>query len=367
MSKLVCKDCKKQYSTDERVWQCSCGGLLNLKFKARFPIDKIQKRKPTMWRYREALPIEEDKNIVSFDEGFTPLLEVNFDGKVAFIKQDHLFPTGSFKDRGAAVLVSKLKELGIDEIIEDSSGNAGSAIAGYCARGQIKCDVYVPSDTANGKLAQIQLFGAGLHKIPGSRADTAKAAIAAAKERFYAGHAWNPYFYHGTKTFAFEVCEQLNWRAPDVVVLPIGNGTLLIGAYIGFSELLEARIISKIPKIIGVQAVNCAPLFYAFKEGSGEIPHINKKQTIAEGIANAEPIRGQEILEAVKISGGNILVVSEIEIQTALKTMCAQGFYIEPTSAAVIAGLSNYLKTSEHETVVSVFTGNGLKTTEKML
>jgi threonine synthase len=338
-----------------------------LEFQASFPIKEIQKRKPNMWRYREAIPIEEDKNIVSFDEGFTPLITLDFGGRQAFIKQDYLFPTGSFKDRGASVLVSRIKELDIDEIIEDSSGNAGSAIAGYCARGHVKCDVYVPSDTADGKLAQIQLFGAGLHKISGSREDTASAALSAAKEHFYAGHAWNPYFYHGTKTFAFEVCEQLGWKAPDTLVLPIGNGTLLIGAYIGFSELLEAGIISEIPKIVGIQPANCAPLFHAFEEGLEEVPRIDKGDTLAEGIANTGPIRGKQILETVRSTGGSILAVSEAEIKIALKEMCARGFYIEPTSAAVVAGLKKYLITSEQEMVVSVFTGSGLKTTEKML
>jgi len=367
MSKLICKDCKKEYSTNEKIWQCGCGGLLDLEFQARFPIEEIQKRKPTMWRYREAIPIEADKNIISFDEGFTPIIEINFDGKRALIKQDHLFPTGSYKDRGASVLISKVKELGIQKVVEDSSGNAGSAVAGYCARGGIDCDIYVPADTAEGKLAQIQLFGAHLNKITGSREDTASAVLAAAQKNYYASHSWNPYFFHGTKTFAFEVCEQLGWKAPDALVLPVGNGTLLLGVYIGFSELLKAGVVNKMPKIIGVQTENCAPLYKALKEKTSEIPKIDKKETIAEGIAIAEPIRGQEIIESVKNSGGDILTVSEPEIKIALKEICLMGFYIEPTSAATIAGLKKYLKTSEQEVIVSVFTGNGLKTTEKML
>lgn len=367
MSQLICKNCKTKYPGNSKIWKCNCGGLLDLDFQARFPIEEIRKRKPTMWRYREAIPIEDDKNIVSFDEGFTPLIEISFGGKRTLIKQDHLFPTGSYKDRGASVLISKIKELGISKVVEDSSGNAGSAVAGYCARGKIECDIYVPADTAEGKLAQIQLFGARLNKIPGSREDTANAVLAAVQENYYASHSWNPYFFHGTKTFAFEVCEQLGWKAPDTLVLPVGNGTLLLGVYIGFNELLKAGVVSKMPKIIGIQTENCAPLYKALKENLTEIPKIDKKDTIAEGIAIAEPVRGQEIIKSVISSGGNILIANEKEIKDTLKEICLMGFYIEPTSAATIVGLKKYLEASAGETVVSVFSGNGLKTTEKML
>ncbi len=367
MNKLICSDCKKERLSSEKIWRCDCGGVLDLDFQAHFPIEEIKKRKPTMWRYREAIPIERDENIITFDEGFTPLIEVAFGNKSAYLKQDYLFPTGSYKDRGASVLISKVKELGINKIVEDSSGNAGSAVAGYCARGQIGCDIYVPADTAEEKLAQIQLFGANLHKIAGSREDTANTVLQAAISTYYASHTWSPYFLHGTKTFAFEICEQLGWKSPDTLVLPVGNGTLLLGAYIGFGELRRAGVTSKMPKIVGIQTKNCAPLFEAFKRNTSVITNIETRGTIAEGIAIAKPLRGKEILKAVRVTSGDILEVNESEIKKSLREMCASGFYIEPTSAAVIAGLKNYLaKTDIQEKVVSVFTGNGLKTTEKM-
>ena len=321
-----------------------------------------------MWRYREAIPILEDKNIISFDEGFTPLIPVKFGVKTVWIKQDHLFPTGSYKDRGASVLVSKIKELGIDAVAEDSSGNAGCAIAAYCAQAKIECEIFVPEDTAAGKLAQIRLYGAKLNRIPGSREDTAHAVLRAAEKNYYASHSWNPFFFQGTKTFAFEVCEQLGWKSPDSVIIPVGNGTLLLGAYIGFQELFNAGIVSQIPKIIGVQAASCAPIYKAFKENLEEIPEINKKDTLAEGIAIAEPIRGKQILEAVKRSKGALIIVDDLEIKKSLRYLCEKGFYIEPPSAATTAGLSKYLESSHpDEIIVSVFTGHGLKTTEKML
>lgn len=368
MNQLICTKCKTTYPLNEPRWKCNCGSVLDIEFGAVFDFAKIRQRKPTMWRYREAIPIQDDANIVSFDEGFTPLTEVNFDGKPVLIKQDQLFSTGSYKDRGASVLISKVKELGIKEVVEDSSGNAGSAISAYCAEAGIDCHIFVPEDTAAGKVAQIQLYGAKLSKISGTREETAKAVWQAAEKVYYASHSWNPFFFHGTKTFAFEVCEQLGWKSPDIIILPVGNGTLLLGAYIGFSELLQAEIIAKIPKIIAVQSENCAPLYRAFRENLAEILTINKKETLAEGIAVAEPVRGIQIIEAVKQSKGDFMVVSESEIKESLKETCRRGYYIEPTAAATIAGIKKYLPQSiSDEVIVSTFTGHGLKTTEKML
>ncbi len=368
MDRLVCTECNEEFPLNEKIWKCTCGGLLDIDFKSAFPVDKIKGRKPTMWRYREAIPILDDKNIISFDEGFTPLIDVAFNDKSVLVKQDHLFPTGSYKDRGASVLVSKVGELAIRKVVEDSSGNAGCAIAAYCAKAQIDCEIFVPEDTAAGKLAQIQFYKAKLNKIPGSREDTGHAVLKAAEIYYYASHSWNPFFFHGTKTFAFEVCEQLGWKSPDTVILPVGNGTLLLGAYIGFNELLGAGIIDKIPKIIAVQAVNCAPLYKAFKEHLEEIPEIDKKDALAEGIAIAKPIRGKQIVEAVKESKGDFIAVDDWEIKKSLRDIGEKGFYIEPTAASTTAGISKYVQRSHSdETIVSVFTGNGLKTTEKMV
>jgi len=368
MGKLICQACNKKFSLQEKIWKCDCGGLLDIELQPIFPVDKIKQRKPNLWRYREALPISDDKNIVTFDEGFTPLIPVEFYGRSVFLKQDHLFPTGSYKDRGASVLVSKVKELGIKKVVEDSSGNAGCAIAAYCAQAKIKCEIFVPEDTAAGKLAQIQWYGAKLNRIPGSREDTARAVRKAAEKDYYASHSWNPFFFQGTKTFALEVCEQLGWKSPDSLIVPVGNGTLLLGAYIGFNELLNAGIIQKVPRIIGVQAANCAPLYQAFRKDLEEVTKIDKKETLAEGIAIAEPIRGKQILEAVRKSKGEFIAVDDSEIQESLRDLSKRGFYVEPTSAATTAGLSKYLQGSySDELIVSVLTGHGLKTTEKML
>ena len=359
MSNFYCRRCNKIYNIDKDHQQCICGGVLNLRFQPFFNIEKIKRRKPTMWRYREAIPINNDRNIVSFEEGFTPLLKIDFDGHPIMIKQDHLFSTGSYKDRGASVLISKTKELGISNIVEDSSGNAGCAVAAYCAKANIKCEIFVPEKTSHGKLAQIKTYGAELNKVPGNRENTANAVLKASKKKYYASHSWNPFFFHGTKTFAFEVTEQMEWTAPDTVILPVGNGTILLGAYIGFYELYWAGIIKKVPKLIGIQAENCAPLYHSMNNKS----FFQTKPTIAEGIAIAEPVRGMEIIEAIQKTNGQVLCVSESEISEAHETMGNKGFCIEPTSAATIAGIYKYLKTEKNrEKIVSIFTGHGLKT-----
>jgi threonine synthase len=334
---------------------------IGVDFTPRFELNKYNSRKPNLWRYREAIPIKEDNNIISFEEGFTPLLPIDFNGKKIYVKQDYLFPTGSYKDRGASVLMSHAKEIGIKHCVQDSSGNAGCAIAAYSALAGICCDIFVPASTSAAKLKQIESYGAALKKIEGSREDTAAAAKAAVAHTFYASHCYNNYFYQGTKTFAYEVCEQLHWQAPDAVVLPAGNGTLVLGCYVGFTDLLNAGIISKMPKIIAVQAENCSPLAQAFNKNESHYTQVKTTETFAEGIAIAKPHRGNEIMQIVKLTNGCFVTVNETEIATTWKETAAKGFYIEPTSAATIAGMKKYTAGFDDKTIVTLFTGNGLK------
>jgi threonine synthase len=368
MEKFSCSNCNRFYPLQPSRWRCDCGSFLDLEFESKFSIKKISKRSPTLWRYREAIPIHHETSILSMNEGFTPLEEVAFNGNRTLIKIDYLFPTGSYKDRGATVLMSKMKEWGVQKVVEDSSGNAGSAIAAYCARAGIECEIYVPRYTSSEKTVQIQAYGAILKRVQGSRERTAEVAIRAASKIPYASHCWNPFFLHGTKTFAFEVWEQMDWKAPDVLVLPMGHGTLFLGAYLGFKELKEAGMIKRIPRLVGVQSAFCAPLYQAFKRGWRETRPVENKETVAEGIAIAEPVRGRQILEAIQGTDGEILVVTEKEIRMALKEMGRKGHFIEPTSAATIAGLKKYLRKKRgRETIVSTLTGTGLKSVGKML
>lgn len=362
MDTLFCRNCSTPYALDAIRWQCDCGGLLDINFNATFNRTDLSSRAHSLWRYREALPIAPEAHLVTLDEGFTPLTQVEYNHQTLYLKQEHLFPTGSYKDRGATVLISQAKHLGIKRVVEDSSGNAGASIAAYCARANIACDIYVPESTSPAKLAQIQLYGATLHRIPGSREDTAKAVQEAAQEHFYASHVWNPFFFQGTKTFAYEIWEQLGFQEPDALLIPTGNGTLLIGAYLGFQDLFQKQLIRKLPKLIAVQSAHCAPLKSQWD--TSFVPQ--KGDTLAEGIAIAQPERATQILDAIRQTSGTIITVTDQETLTALKKMARMGFYIEPTSATALAASLHYQQ-EDYERVVVPLTGHGLKATEKLL
>jgi threonine synthase len=323
-------------------------------------------RPPTLWRYAEALPVAEPRGL-SMGEGMTPLIAIP-GHPAAAVKVDYLMPTGSFKDRGAVLLAALARDLAVTRIVADSSGNAGTAIAAYAARAGIACEVYVPAATSPGKVAQLRFYGATVHRVEGSREDTADAAIGAASRPgvFYASHAWHPLFLHGTKTYVFEVWEQLGGRLPEALALPAGNGTLMLGCYLGCRDLLAQRLIDRLPAITAVQAEGCAPLAEAFARGlTGPVP-VTSSATIAEGIAIARPPRGEQILSAVKDSGGAVVTVSDDQIRAAQADLARSGLYVEPTSAvcwaAFRAGLIPALPAPGPEPrVVVPLCGTGLK------
>lgn len=363
---LICRDCGKEVAHDSLAYECDCGGLFDLKFSPTFDLEAIASRPPDLWRYAEALPVDHAQR-VSLGEGMTPLVPVTVAGREVLIKAEQGSPTGSYKDRGATVLITKALEMGVQEVVEDSSGNAGASMAAYCAKAGMACNIFVPESTSPGKLAQVELYGASLNRIPGSREDTAIAVLEAAQDAFYASHSYSPYFFHGTKTWAYEVAEQLGWQAPDSVVLPAGNGTLLLGAYIGFKEMRTAGIIQSMPMIVAVQSAECAPLALAFELGMDDYAALLPGNCLAEGIAIAEPVRGAQILAAIRETGGTVLTADNSEVKESLIAMGRQGHCIEPTSAATIAGLAKYLETAPaDEQVVSVFTGHGLKAAGKI-
>jgi threonine synthase len=367
--KLKCTVCGQEYEPASLVWRCSCGGLLDLApFEARFPLEHIQRRPPTLWRYLEALPFAPGSvtwQAVTLGEGFTPLIPLAPEMPGVLLKADYMMPTLSFKDRGAAVLVTLARELGVQRVIADSSGNAGTAIAAYAARAGIACDVYVPASASPKKLRQIAAHGAVVHAIPGSREDTAAAAIAAVEREhiFYASHVYHPYFFQGTKTYAYELWEHLG-RVPDVLALPVGNGTLVLGAYYGFRDLLRAGLIERLPRILAIQAEGCAPLALAFARGEAVAAPVVNTGTEAEGIAIAAPARSAQILAAIRETRGLIITVSDEAIRDAREHLARCGFYVEPTAAAPYAGLVEYLTRYSGEQAppghAPLFSGNPL-------
>jgi threonine synthase len=275
-----------------------------------------------------------------------------------WLKLESLNPTGSFKDRGAAVLLTYLQGRGVRRLVEDSSGNAGAAIAAYGARAGIGASIYVPAAASAGKLAQIAAYGAEVRRVTGSREAVAEAARGA--PGVYASHCWHPAFFHGTKTIAYELWEQLGWRGPDWVVSPVGHGTLLLGLALGFRELRAAGAIPRLPRLAAVQAAACAPLAgpaLGLPDSAGD--------TMAEGIRTRQPARGPEILRAVEESEGRWEVVAEAEIQEAWARLAAEGVYVEPTAAVAPAAAWRLLErgvVGRDETLVVPVTGHGLKT-----
>ncbi len=209
----------------------------------------------------------------------------------------------------------------------------------------------------------MRAYGADVRTVAGGRAAAGAAALEAAQSQYYASHVWNPFFLHGTKTFALEIWEQLGWKAPDTLVLPAGNGTLLLGAALGFDELLAGGQIRKLPRLVAVQAEACAPVAGAWSQGVQEIAAVAPGPTLAEGIAIGDPVRGAQMLAVIGRTGGQVLTVSEPEIVQALRTWWRLGYAMEPTAAATLAGLAQYVNQGPHskETIVSVITGHGLK------
>lgn len=351
---LICLSCKRAWPREGHPWRCVCGGRLDIPWKSEFPRVEIEHRPATLWRYREALPLERPDNGVSLGEGMTPLVPFDLPGGPLLLKCDHLQPSGSYKDRGAAVMLSAVREMGVTEILEDSSGNAGASIAAYAARAGVRAHIYAPEAASPGKLAQIAAAGAVLHPIPGPRANAAAAALAAAETAYYASHCWNPFFLHGVKTAAFEIVEQLGWRVPEEVVVPVGNGALLLGLWLGFDELRLAGVIRRWPKFVAVQAEACAPVFHSWR--GTEMPDV--RPTVAEGIAIAAPVRLREIRSIVTTSGGRVETVNEVEIGAALRSLVRQGFFVEPTAAVAFAACQ---RGPVAPGTVVLLTGHGLK------
>ncbi len=345
------------------AWQCqACASPLELELPVADAATFAADAATGVWRYRDWLPPVDP---VTLGESQTGLVEVRDSGRTVWAKLEGGLPTGSFKDRGATVTVSWMREHGVRELVVDSSGNAGASFAAYAARAGLRLRVFAPADASPAKLLQIRAHGAIVVSVPGPRSaagDAAKRAIeGAAADVAYASHLWQPTFLAGTATFAYEVFEQLGRRAPDAVVVPLGGGTLLLGIHIGFARLLAAGLIARVPRLVGVQSVACAPLAQAFRTAALDAVAVDPGPTIAEGIRIARPPRARQILAAVRETGGDIVEVTDDEIRTSLRQLFAQGLYVEPTSAAAHAGLTR--ASGAGETVIVALTGHGLKAT----
>jgi threonine synthase len=365
---LVCSRCSVTYSDSAPRWRCDCGSPLRFVPGGIFRPGDLSSRPPTVWRYRESLGAPP---LVTLGEGMTPLVPARVADRDVLLKLDFVSPTGSYKDRGTTVMISKLKEWGITSVVEDSSGNAGASVAAYAAAAGIAANIFIPENTSAGKAVQIAMYGAQLVRVPGSREDTTRAAEAAAQApgSFYGSHNWNPYFIAGLKTLGFEMAEQLQWQAPDWIVTPLGGGSLLLGLYYAFQEMIAAGIVQKMPQLAAVQSENCAPVYHAWKAELDEVPAIVKGPTIAEGITIAKPVKGRDILQAIRGSDGVVVPVSDEAIWNAMDELGRAGAYAEPTGAVSAAALPLLIQSgviTAEQGVVLVLTGSGLKATDRV-
>ncbi|MEU7022719.1 threonine synthase [Streptomyces sp. NPDC046203] len=341
MTAYVCARCRVHAPASALTWCCPrCRGPWDLDFTAA-PVDPkaLPSRVNSLWRYAEALPLATEIPHISLGEGRTPLVPLT---DTVSAKLDFLSPTLSFKDRGAVMLAELARRLGPDTVIADSSGNAGTAVAAYCARAGLDCSVYVPEGTSPKKLEQIRAHGARVVIVPGDREATARATRLAADEPgvFYASHVYNPHFLHGTKTYAYELWEDLGGRLPDTLVVPVGNGTLLLGAALAIEELYGHGLVDRQPALVAVQAEAVSPLAAAFHAGADDLPEpAAARPTLAEGIAIPNPPRAAQILRAVRATAGTFLTVTEEQLRSAQLDLARRGLYVEPTGVACWAAV----------------------------
>lgn len=329
--------------------------------------ESINPRERSLWRYAAALPVAADRR-VSLGEGWTPLVPLDWSGRRVHFKLEWFNPTSSFKDRGVSVMLSHLRSQGVHGVLEDSSGNGGSAVAAYAAAAGIAAKIIVPEATSQAKIFQIKAFGAEIQRVGGTRDEVAAEAVRQSERIPYASHNWHPMFLQGAKTIAYEMWEMLDFRAPDNVVLVAGAGSNILGCDIAFTELLDAGLIVRRPRLLVGQPEHWATIVDTLN-GLDPASHGPRAATIAEGASIARPVRLPETLAAVRRSRGAGVAVSEEEIRSAVRRVTSRGLYAEPTSAVAAAALDRFIAdgtiTADQTTVV-VLTGSGLKSAEKM-
>ena len=339
-----CSDCGKKENVSTHTARCACGGLWTLAFTPpKFDVSLLDTSVRGVFRYRAFLPIGEDAwRKVTLGEGGTPIVHLDAD---VMLKMDYFMPTLSFKDRGAAVLVTHMKEVGVSRAVQDSSGNAGNAVAAYCARAGIACEIYVPEGTSPNKINMIRAYGANCVIVPGCRDDCAQACRARVFNEgvFYASHVFNPFFFEGTKTYLYEVYEELG-RLPENLFVPLGNGTLLLGIFRALEHLQASGCLPAMPRVFAVQSERCAPFYEAWRSGSAALTPVRAQTTLAEGIAIGAPARGREIMDVMRRYNVTVLLAPEKGILAARDTLAHKGVFIEHTSAATYAAYVDYVQ-----------------------
>jgi threonine synthase len=377
---LKCRECGKEYEPSFRYVCEECFGPLDVKYI--YP-DSIKREtfesrtEKTYWRYFELLPIKNKNNIVSINSGFTPLQKANNLGKdlkltTLYIKNDSVNPTFSFKDRPAGVAVSRAKETNLKAVGCASTGNLASATAAHAAVANMPCYIFAPSDLEYAKIAQALAYGGKFVAVDGTYDDANRVAsvIGDSKGIGIVNINMRPYYVEGSKTLAYEVAEQLNWKVPDYLIIPVGSGAMLNAICKGFEELNEIGLIEDVSnlKIIAAQPHGCSPVVDAFKSNSDEIFPVEKPDTIAKSLAIGDPGDGIYVLKRLKQYHGFAESATNQEIIAGiLKLSKTEGIFTEPAGGVSVAVMQKLLdegKIDRDSNIVCYITGNGLKSIE---
>ncbi|MEZ5424943.1 MAG: threonine synthase [Pyrinomonadaceae bacterium] len=377
---LECAECEAQYES-ERLWNlcAGCGKPLLVRYdlekvRAEMTKDSLRSRRADLWRYREALPVRHDRNIVSFGEGWTPLLATrNLAATLPlklnlYIKDESQNPTQSFKARGMTAAVSRALELGAEKLAVPSAGNAAGALAAYAARAGLPAYIFMPSDTPQANIIECEQTGAIVTLIDGLITDCG-AEVARRKEAegwFDVSTLKEPYRVEGKKTMGYELAEQFDWNLPDVILYPTGGGTGLIGMWKAFDEMEQMGwISSKRPRMVSVQSDTCAPMVRAFHAGQRFAEEFENARTVASGLRVPKAVGDFLILDALRRSGGTAVAVTDEELTGAVKEIgAAEGIFCAPEGAACLPALKKMIDQDlvrEGETVVIFNTGSGVK------
>jgi threonine synthase len=371
---LRCFNCHTQYPTQTTNYRCEkCDGLLEVSFQISGRKTPWKNRGLSVWKYRELLPIDNERFVTTLAEGGTGLhycrrLGREIGLKRLFVKNEGENPSGSFKDRGMTVALSKARELGKRKVVCASTGNTAASLAAYSARAGLQCIVIIPEGSvAAGKLLQVIIHGARIFQVSGNFDEAMRAVVALTDRRkgFYLMNSLNPFRLEGQKTLAFEVCDQLDGEAPDTLVLPVGNGGNISAIWKGFGEFLTLGVTRTRPRMIGVQAEKAAPIAKAVRRKQDKIQPVTNPRTIASAIRIGSPVNWTKVLPAIKESHGTAETVSDKEIIAAQRDLASkEGIFVELASAASMAGLRKSREAGridQSDLVVCVTTGHGLK------
>ncbi len=368
---MKCISCGEEYEVDEIIYTCKkCDSTLEVVCSPDVSRDIFNCRKSTMWKYKEFLPVDESK-IVTLDEGGTPFCRCNKLGDELgidlYVKVEGSNPTGSFKDRGMSVGITKAVELGVNTVGCASTGNTSASLAAYAARAGKRCVVLLPAGkVALGKLAQAMFHGAEVISIRGNFDEALETVTSLALEgQLYLLNSVNPYRLEGQKTIGFEIVDDLGWKSPDRIILPVGNAGNISAIWKGITEFHEAGFMDDLPMMTGIQAEMAAPIVNAVREGKKTVTPVKDPETIATAIRIGAPVSAQKALRAIYESNGFAETVTDDEILSAQKLLARkEGIGVEPASAASIAGLLKLVESGEvdrGEQVVCIVTGHLLK------